>query len=137
MTFQIGSRINKPGADNYTASSAGITLLEVLVAISILAVCIIAIFEVFISCFDAQLRAENHIKAAMIAMDALESADEFPIPSSIEELNEDIRVFTWEFIQNEIEDYSNLKEVRVDMGWEQGQRRGKFSLTTYYRGQSK
>lgn len=131
MISQIGRKINKSSADNPASLSAGITLLEVLIAISILAICIVAIFTVFISCFDAQLRAENHSKAALIAMDALEYANEFPIPLSSQELNEDVRKFTWEFSQNDIEEYPKLKEIIIDIIWEQGKRQGKFSLTTY------
>ena len=130
MISQIGRKISKPSAENTALLSAGITLLEVLVAISVLAICIIAIFDVFISCFDAQLRSENHTKAAMISMNALEYADEFPIPSSPEELNEEVRKFTWEFSQNDIEEYPKLKEIIIDTVWEQGKRQGKFFLTT-------
>lgn len=137
MMLQTGKKINKASTVNPASLSTGITLLEVLIAISILAICIIAIFDVFISCFDAQLRAENHSKAALVTMDALEYADEFSIPLSLQELNEDIRKFTWEFTQNDIEDYPKLKEVVIDTVWEQGKRQGKFSLTTYYWDQSK
>ena len=115
----------------------GITLLEVLVAISILAICIIAIFQAFISSFDAQIRAENYSRSMLVAMDALEYADEFPIPLSQEELTEDIRKFTWQFTQNDIEEYPELKEIIIDTVWEQGKRRGKFSLTTYCWGPQK
>jgi type II secretory pathway pseudopilin PulG len=131
MISQTGRKISKSSADDSASLSAGITLLEVLVAISIMAICIIAIFDVFISCFDAQLRSENHSKAVMISMDAMEYADEFPIPSSPEELNEEVRKFTWEFTQNDIEDYPKLKEIVVNTVWEQGKRQGKFSLATY------
>ena len=131
MISQIGRKISKSSAENPSSLSAGITLLEVLVAISILAICIIAIFEVFISSFDAQLRAENYSKAALITMDALEYANEFSIPSSSQELDEDIRKFTWEFSQNDIENYPKLKEIIVNIIWVQGKRQGKFSLTTY------
>lgn len=131
MISQIGRKIIKPSGNNPVFLSAGITLLEVLVAICILAICIVAIFDVFISSFDAQLRSENHSKAALITMDALEYADEFPIPLSSQELNEDIRKFTWEFSQNDIEEYPKLKEIIINTVWEQGKRQGKFSLTTY------
>jgi len=132
MMLQTGKKISNGSADNPASLSAGITLLEVLIAISILAICIIAIFDVFISCFDAQLRAENHSKAALIAMDNLEYADDFSIPLSLQELKEDICTFTWEFTQSDIEDYPKLKEITVDTVWEQGKRQGKLSLTTYY-----
>jgi len=139
MISQTGRKISKPFAINSAGplkrpksfGRTGITLLEVLVAISILAICIIAIFNVFISSFDAQLRAENHTKAAMVSTDAMEYADEFPIPSSQEELTEDIRKITWQFTQNDIEGYPKLKEIIMDTIWEQGKRQGKFSLTTY------
>ena len=131
MIFQTGRKISKHSANNPDELLAGITLLEVLVSISILAICIVAIFDVFISCFDAQLRSENYSKAAMISMDAMEYADEFPIPSSPEELDEEVRKFTWEFTRNDIEDYPNLKEIIVDAVWVQGKRQGKFSLATY------
>jgi prepilin-type N-terminal cleavage/methylation domain-containing protein len=110
----------------------GITLLEVLVAISILAICIVAIFQAFISSFDAQLRAENYSRSILVAADALEYADEFPIPLSREELTTDIHKFTWEFSQNDIEEYPKLKEIIIDTVWEQGKRQGKLSLTTYF-----
>jgi prepilin-type N-terminal cleavage/methylation domain-containing protein len=131
MISQIGRKINKSSADNPASLSAGITLLEVLVAISILAICIMAIFNVFISSFDAQLRAENYSRSMLVAMDALEYVDEFPIPLSQEELATDIRRITWQFTQNDIEEYLKLKEVIIDTVWEQGKRQGKFSLTTY------
>lgn len=137
MISQIGRKIIKSSGHNQVFLSAGITLLEVLVSISILAICIVAIFEVFISCFDAQLRSENHSKAAMISLDAMEYADEFPIPLSSEELDEDIRKFTWQFTQNDIENYPKLKEIIVDTVWTQGKRQGRFSLTTYYWNPSK
>ncbi|MBI5778580.1 MAG: prepilin-type N-terminal cleavage/methylation domain-containing protein [Planctomycetes bacterium] len=131
MISQIGRKITRSSAKNTASLSAGITLLEVLVAISIMAICIIAIFDAFISCFDAQLRSENHAKTAMISMDALEYAEEFPISLSPEELNEDIRKFTWQFTQNDIEEYPKLKEIVIDTTWEQGKRSGRLSLTTY------
>lgn len=110
----------------------GITLLEVLIAISILAICIVAIFQAFISSFDAQLRAENYSRSILAAADAMEYVDEFPIPLSREELTSDIRKLTWEFSQNDIEDYPKLKEIIINASWEHGKRQGKLSLTTYY-----
>lgn len=117
--------------------SAGIILLEVLVSISILAICIIAIFEVFISCFDAQLRSENYTKATVIAMDLLEYGEEFPDAESEGELDEDGRIFKWECVRNDIEGYPSLREIVMNMRWKQGKRQGGFSLTRYVRNRNK
>ena len=141
MTFGLGGQMaqkeqkmmSPTGKNNRKSRQLkGITLLEVLVAISILAICIVAIFQAFISSFDAQLRAENYSRNMLVAMDALEYANEFSIPLSQEELTEDTRKFTWQFTKNDIEEYPKLKEIIIDSIWEQGKRQGKFSLTTYF-----
>lgn len=128
MMLQIGKKINKISVVN----SAGITLLEVLVAISILAVCIVAIFQAFISSFDAQLRAEKYARAFMAVSDSMEYTEESKVPIGLEELNESAARISWQFTQNDIEEYPKLKEIIVDAVWEHGKRSGKFSLTTYY-----
>ncbi|MDI6732584.1 MAG: hypothetical protein QME51_02305 [Planctomycetota bacterium] len=109
----------------------GLTLLEVILAVSILAICIVAIFQAFISCFDAQLRAENYVCIALLVSDQLEYAEEFEIPTNSGEVSEDIRHFSWQIEQNDIEDYPKLKEVILNSVWEQGRRKGGFSLTTH------
>ncbi|MEW6025699.1 MAG: type II secretion system protein [Planctomycetota bacterium] len=128
MMLQTGKKRNNPPLIN----RAGITLLEVLVAISIFAVCIVAIFQAFISAFDAQLRAESYSRALMVVSDALEYAEEFKVPQGAEESTEGATRISWEFTQNDIEDYQKLKEIVVDTTWEHGKRNGRFSLTTYF-----
>ncbi|MFH1230103.1 MAG: prepilin-type N-terminal cleavage/methylation domain-containing protein [Planctomycetota bacterium] len=116
-------------------NNPGLTLLETLVAVSIFAICVVAIFQVFVSCFEARLRAENLGKTIGIASDAMESAEDFGIPlSDSGELEEDICHFTWEFSENDVdtEHYPKLKEIILDTTWEQGKHKGRFSLTTYY-----
>jgi prepilin-type N-terminal cleavage/methylation domain-containing protein len=114
----------------------GLTLLEVLVATSILAICIVAIFQVFISCFEARLKAEKLGETIGIASDIMENAEEFGIPlSDSGELTDDICRFSWKFTETDIENYPKLKEMKLDTIWEQGEQgkhKGQFSLTTYH-----
>ena len=134
MILQTGKKQSKIRGVRYT-HNLGLTLLETLVAVSIFAICVVAIFQVFISCFEARLKAENHAKAIGVSLDAMEYAEEFGIPlSDSEELAEDICRFTWKFTQNDvdIEHYPKLKEIILDTTWEQGTHKGQFSLTTYY-----
>ena len=128
MILRTGKKTSKTSVIN----SAGITLLEVLVAISILAVCIVAIFQAFISSFDAQIRAEKYARALIVASDSMEYAEEFKVPMGAEELNEDTIQISWQFTQNDIEEYPKLKEIILDTTWKRGKRSGKLSLATYY-----
>ena len=132
MILQTGKNRSKILGVRCT-NNLGLTLLETLVAVSILAICVVAIFQVFISCFEARLKAENHGLAIGVSLDTIEYAEEFGIPlSDSEELTEDICHFTWKFTQNDIENYPKIKEIILDTTWEQGKHKGQFSLTTYH-----
>jgi len=134
MILQTGKNSSKISGVR-RINNRGLTLLETLVAVSIFAICVVAIFGVFISCFEARLKAENLAKAIGVSLDAMEYAEEFGIPlSDSEELAEDICRFTWKFTENDvdIEHYPKLKEIILDSIWEQGKHNGRFSLTTYH-----
>jgi hypothetical protein len=68
----------------------------------------------------------------MVASDAVEYAEESGVPAGLEELTANTAHISWQFTQNDIEDYPKLKEIIIDTVWEQGKRSGKFPLTTYY-----
>jgi hypothetical protein len=136
MTLLIGRSKNN-GLTPHIKLCEAFTLLEVLLSAVILAVCIVAIFGAFISCFEARLRAENYAKALLISLDKLEpiiSSETFTPSSDSEEIIEDIRRFKCQFSQSfEIsEDYPELKAISLQTTWEQGRREGRLSFSTYY-----
>jgi hypothetical protein len=109
--------------------------VEILVAVSILALAIMTIFQVFIVAYDSRLRAEDYTKAVVVAIDAMEMSAEMGVPlDESGSLSEERREFTWEFHETDvdIEDYPKLKEISLDSRWQEGRRNGRYILTTYF-----
>ena len=113
----------------------GFTLVEVLVAVSLLALGIMAIFEVFIVSWDSRIRAENYARVVVVAVDEFEKAEEIGLPMDDSgNLSEGNRSFNWTFQQSDvdIEYYPKLKEIDMNMQWQEGKRSGTYNLATFF-----
>jgi len=117
---------------------AGFTLVEILVAVSILAIAIITIFQVFIVNWDARLRSEDYTRAVIIAIEEMEKAIEQTRMGEMMEtdgsLAEEKRQFDWRFTDSDVdvEDYPKLKEINMETEWKEGKRSGRYVLSTFF-----
>lgn len=80
-------------------ASPGFTLIEVMVAATIVAVCVVSILQAFISCLEGRIASESYNRATSLALEQVASRlwqEETPT-SSTDQLAENNRVFEWSF----------------------------------------
>lgn len=119
----------------------GFTLIEVLIALTIVSISVVSIYAAFMGISDTLARVDNYNRSVLLGMEklweleeALLQSDEARVSDFSGELKEsDTRFFKWEFTGTDLESYPNLKEISLNLQWQQGRRSGNFSVVTYLR----
>lgn len=126
-------------------SDIGFTLIEVLVALTIVSISVVSVYAAFTGISDTLARVDNYNRSVLIGMEKLweveeallQSEDANAVNFSGELKESDTRLLKWEFTQNDLQDYPNLKEINLTLQWQQGKRSGNFNVTTYLRAKEK
>lgn len=143
----LGFRIFNSGSINSTSAfpdskfSLGFTLIEVLVALTIVSISVVSVYAAFAGISDTLARVDNYNRSVLIGMEklweaeeALLQTDDVNVTNFSGELKEsDTRFLKWEFIGTDLTDYPNLKEINLTLQWQQGKRSGTFNVGTYLR----
>ncbi len=123
-----------------SSTNKGFTLIEVMVALTIVSVGLVSIYSSFINISDTLARMDNYNRSVLIALEkmweveeALMQSDEFKIDTFSGELKDNNRYFKWEFTENAVENYKNLREITINLDWKQGKRKGNMKAGTYFK----
>lgn len=118
----------------------GFTLVEVMVALAIVSVALVSIFTAFGGISDTLARVDNYNRSCLIGIEKLWELEEAMLKSPevrssdfSGELKDERRSFRWEFESKELESYPTLREINLNLHWQQGKRSGDFQAGTYLR----
>lgn len=118
----------------------GFTLVEVTVALAIVSVALVSIFTAFGGISDTVARMDNYNRSVLIGLEKLWELEEAMLKSPevrssdfSGEVKDERRSFRWEFEGKEVESYPTLREINLNLHWQQGKRNGDFQTTTYLR----
>ena len=132
----------KPQDQRLTASTAGFTLLEVLVAVAIVAVALTALLRLHLLSLDATLRAQDLTTAVLLAQGKLATMGASPEPGEEQGTFEgpELARFRWltavtehtvALSDSEQQQPLVVRHVEVTVRWIEGQQDRSYTLTTY------
>jgi general secretion pathway protein I len=140
----LASEVQTPYTLHPTPSSAGFTLLEVMVALSVLAVGIVAVLELLGGSLRLGTKATRHTQAVLYAqqeMDRLfaqttledgEESGELPggyyWHARVQEIHPDDTNTRLQPQRQSQTDFFHLKEIEVSVRWEEGEGQQSFAL---------
>lgn len=122
-------------------SLTGFTLVEVMMALIITSVSLTFIYTAFTTIYDTHLRVKNYNQSILLSMEqfwkleeAMSQSPEVNIASFSDKSKEGLCLFQWEFEEGEpLENYPLLSEIKFNIKWAQGKRKGSFQAGTYLR----
>ncbi len=115
----------------------GFTLIEVLVAIAIVAIGLAAVFCSFISSYQILKQTENYNQAILISLEQLWQMEDKALRGEDisglyhGEHTDGLKKFEWEFSDDAIEPYEDLKELKLNIKWTEGKRKGQINWASY------
>jgi prepilin-type N-terminal cleavage/methylation domain-containing protein len=119
------------------SSNQGFTFVEIMVAVAVVAIGLVAVLGSFITSYQIFQQTENYNQAVLISLDqfwqledALAQGDNSSsLPSG--ELTDGLKKFQWAFEETPIQDYNDLKEIKLKISWLDGKRTGQINWATY------
>jgi general secretion pathway protein I len=123
-----------------SADVAGFTLLEVMVALALVAIALVPLFRLHLLSLDATMRAQGLTTAVLLAQEFMAGMPAFPEPGDEQGGFEDpdLAGFRWqtavtesEVILGESVQVVKLRHIAVTIVWIEGQREQFYTLETY------
>jgi general secretion pathway protein I len=130
----------KPARSLCQAGAAGFTLLEVMVALAVVAIVLVPLLRLHLLSLDATIRAQDLTTAVLLAQGQLATLP--PFPDAGEEQGafegQDLAKFRWHTAVTEQElmldttaQLVQLRQIEVTVSWIDGQREHHYTLQTY------
>ena len=121
----------------------GFTLIEVMVALVVISVALVAVITAYLQLLNALRNTENYNQAVLISseqMGLLEDeirrrGGEVNLSQYSGEETRGTRSFKWEFTGTTPEDYPDLQEIQMTINWSDGKRQGQMIWTSYMKNQ--
>jgi general secretion pathway protein I len=122
------------------AAAAGFTLLEVMVAVAIVAIALVPLLRLHLLSLDATMRAQGLTTATLLAQEHMAMLPPFPEPGEEKGGFEDPKLvgFHWQTMVTEDEvilgtsaQLVKLRHIVVTVVWVEGQREHHYTLETY------
>jgi general secretion pathway protein I len=119
---------------------AGFTLLEVMVALALVAIALVPLLRLHLLSLDATMRAQGLTTAVLLAQELMTGMPPFPEPGEEQGGFEDpsLAGFRWqtavtesEVILGESVQVVKLRHIEVTVVWIEGQREQFYTLETY------
>jgi general secretion pathway protein I len=120
--------------------TAGFTLLEVMVALAIVAIALVPLLRLHLLSLDATMRAQSLTTATLLAQEHMALMPPFPEPGEEKGGFDDPRLahFHWHTMVTEDEvilgvsaQLIKLRHIAVTVVWVEGQRQHHYTLETY------
>jgi general secretion pathway protein I len=120
--------------------AAGFTLLEVMVALAIVAIALVPLLRLHLLSLDATMRAQGLTTATLLAQEHIAMLPSFPEPGEEKGGFEDPKLagFHWHTMVTEDEvilgasaQLVKLRHIAVTVVWVEGQREHHYTLETY------
>ena len=120
--------------------AAGFTLLEVMVALAIVAIALVPLLRLHLLSLDATMRAQDLTTAVLLAQEHLAALPPFPEPAEEKGGYDDptLAGFRWQTVVTESEvilgesvQLVKLRHIAVTVLWIEGQREHHYTLETY------
>jgi len=111
---------------------AGFSLVEMVAALLIFSVAVVALLQVLAACLRATGTCENHARAALLAQGLMEETlaeGDLAAGEESGDLDERLPGATWVRVVNET-DTTDLYEIQVSLAWPERGRQREFELTT-------
>jgi general secretion pathway protein I len=124
----------------YPPGAAGFTLLEVMVALAIVAIALVPLLRLHLLSLDATMRAQDLTTAVLLAQEHLAALPPFPEPGEEKGGYDDptLAGFRWQTVVTESEvilgesaQVVKLRHIAVTVLWIEGQREHHYTLETY------
>ena len=115
----------------------GFTFVEIMVAVAVVATGLIAVLGSYITSLQIFQQTETYNQAVLISLDQLWqfedkiARNESTASLDTDELTEGTKKFQWSFEETPIENYTNLKEIKLNLSWVDGKRKGQINWATY------
>lgn len=120
--------------------AAGFTLLEVMVALAIVAIALVPLLRLHLLSLDATMRAQDLTTAVLLAQEHIAALAPFPEPGEEKGGYDDpaLAAFRWQTVVTESEvilgesvQVVKLRHITVTVLWIEGQREHHYTLETY------
>jgi general secretion pathway protein I len=125
---------------SYSPGAAGFTLLEVMVALAIVAIALVPLLRLHLLSLDATMRAQDLTTAVLLAQEHIAALFPFPEPGEEKGGYDDptLAGFRWQTVVTESEvilgesvQLVKLRHIAVTVLWIEGQREHHYTLETY------
>jgi type II secretion system protein I len=122
------------------ADATGFTLLEVMVALAIVAIVLVPLLRLHLLSLDATIRAQDLTTAVLLAQGQMSLLPPFPEPGEEQGTFEaqDLARFRWhsavteqELILDATAQLVQLRQIEVTVSWVDGRREHHYTLQTY------
>jgi general secretion pathway protein I len=130
----------RPARNLCPAGAAGFTLLEVMVALAIVAIALVPLLRLHLLSLDATIRAQDLTTAVLLAQGQMSLLPAFPEPGDEQGAFEgqDLAKFRWHRVITEQElvldataQLVQLRQIEVTVSWVDGRREHHYTLQTY------